>query len=52
MAVQGRRNVVSQFHLWLGLAAPVLLFLHIRNGRKAVGDLSRKRWSVSNPRLV
>jgi hypothetical protein len=32
------RNGASQFHLWLGLAAPVLLFFHIRIGRKATGD--------------
>jgi hypothetical protein len=29
------RNGTSQFHLWLGLAAPVLLFWHIRSGRKS-----------------
>ena len=29
------RNATSQFHLWLGLAAPVLLFWHIRAGRQA-----------------
>ena len=27
------RNAMSQGHLWLGLAAPVLLFWHIRSGR-------------------
>jgi hypothetical protein len=29
------REAVSNFHLWLGLAAPVLLFWHIRTGRRA-----------------
>jgi hypothetical protein len=29
------RNAASQFHLWLGLAAPRPLFWHIRSGRKA-----------------
>ena len=29
------RNAVSQFHLWLGLASPLLLFWHIRHGRRA-----------------
>ena len=32
------RNAVSNFHLWLGLATPVLLFWHIRAGRKATGS--------------
>jgi hypothetical protein len=32
------RNAASQFHLWLGLAAPVLLFFHIRAGRNATGS--------------
>lgn len=32
------RNGVSQFHLWLGLVGPVLLFWHIRTGRKATGN--------------
>ena len=32
------RSGASQFHLWLGLAAPILLFFHIRAGRKATGD--------------
>jgi hypothetical protein len=27
------RNAASGFHLWLGLAAPVFLFLHVRTGR-------------------
>ena len=27
------RNATSQFHLWLGLVAPALLFWHIRSGR-------------------
>lgn len=31
------RNAASNFHLWLGLAAPVLLCWHIRSGRSAVG---------------
>jgi hypothetical protein len=31
------RNGTSQFHLWLGLAAPALLLFHIRAGRKATG---------------
>jgi len=31
------RSATSQFHLWLGLAAPVLLFWHIRSGRRATG---------------
>lgn len=30
------RSAVSDFHLWLGVAAPALLFWHIRSGRKAV----------------
>jgi hypothetical protein len=30
------RNAMSNFHLWLGLAAPVLLLWHIRSGRRAV----------------
>jgi hypothetical protein len=29
------RNAVSNFHLWLGLAAPILFFWHIRSGRRA-----------------
>jgi hypothetical protein len=29
------RNAMSNFHLWLGLAAPVLLSWHIRSGRRA-----------------
>lgn len=29
------RNAASQFHLWLGLAAPVLLAWHIILGRRA-----------------
>ncbi len=29
------RNAVSNFHLWLGVAAPVLLFWHIRSGSNA-----------------
>ena len=29
------RNATTQFHLWLGLVAPVLLLWHIRAGRKA-----------------
>ena len=37
------RNATSQFHLWLGLAAPVLLFFHIRTGRKASGSFSAKQ---------
>jgi hypothetical protein len=32
------RRVTSQFHLWLGLAAPVLLFWHIRTGRRQTGS--------------
>jgi len=28
------RNATSQFHLWLGVATPILLFWHIRTGRK------------------
>jgi hypothetical protein len=32
---EGWRNGASLFHLWLGLAAPVLLLFHIRAGRKA-----------------
>jgi heme/copper-type cytochrome/quinol oxidase subunit 3 len=30
------RNAMSNFHLWLGLAASVLLLWHIRSGRRAV----------------
>jgi hypothetical protein len=30
------RELTSQFHLWLGLAAPILLIDHIRRGRRAV----------------
>jgi hypothetical protein len=29
------RNAFSNFHLWLGLAAPSLLVWHIWSGRKA-----------------
>ena len=29
------RNAVSQFHLWLGVVAPVLLVWHIWSGRRA-----------------
>ena len=32
------RNGASRIHLWLGLAAPILLLLHIRAGRKATRD--------------
>ena len=32
------RAAASRFHLWLGLAAPVLLALHIRAGRRATGS--------------
>ena len=32
------RNATSQFHLWLGLGAPVLLYWHIRSGRNATGS--------------
>ncbi len=32
---EAQRNAASRFHLWLGLAAPLLLFWHIRNGRKS-----------------
>jgi hypothetical protein len=32
---EGWRNATSQFHLWLGVAAPVLLGWHIWSGRKA-----------------
>ena len=31
------RDATSQVHLWLGLASPVLLYWHIRSGRKATG---------------
>jgi hypothetical protein len=31
------RNAASQFHLWLGLVAPLLLIWHIWLGRKATG---------------
>jgi hypothetical protein len=30
-----RRAVTSDLHLWLGIAAPVFLILHIRLGRRA-----------------
>lgn len=30
------RNAASHFHLWLGIAAPLLLILHIWLGRKSV----------------
>jgi hypothetical protein len=30
------RNALSIFHLWLGLAAPIVLFWHIRSGRRGV----------------
>ncbi len=30
------RDATGQFHLWLGVAAPALLFWHIRCGRSAV----------------
>lgn len=29
------RNATSQFHLWLGLSSPLILFWHIRSGRRA-----------------
>lgn len=29
------RNATSQFHLWLGLSSPILLYWHIRSGRRA-----------------
>jgi hypothetical protein len=29
------RAGASRFHFWLGLAAPLLLFWHVRSGRKA-----------------
>ena len=29
------RNAASQLHLWLGLSSPILLFWHIRSGRRA-----------------
>jgi hypothetical protein len=29
------RNATSKFHLWVGLAAPILLIWHIRQGRDA-----------------
>ena len=29
------RNAAGSLHLWLGVASPVLLFLHILSGRKA-----------------
>jgi hypothetical protein len=32
------RNAASQFHLWLGLAAPLLLVWHICAGRRATGN--------------
>jgi uncharacterized membrane protein YbhN (UPF0104 family) len=32
------RNIVSQFHLWLGIVAPILLFWHIRTGRKTTSS--------------
>ncbi len=31
------RDVVSQTHLWLGLASPFILFWHIWSGRKSTG---------------
>jgi len=36
------RNGASQFHIWLGLAAPILLFFHIRTGQKATGGKQKK----------
>jgi hypothetical protein len=36
------RDATSKLHLWLGLAMPVLLFWHIRTGRKATGETGRK----------
>ena len=32
------RNAASHFHLWLGIAAPVLLGWHIWRGRRATGS--------------
>jgi hypothetical protein len=32
------RNISSQFHLWLGLAAPLLLAWHVWAGRKATAQ--------------
>jgi hypothetical protein len=34
------RDATSQLHLWLGVAAPILLFWHIRSGRRATGNVS------------
>jgi len=33
---EGLRAAVSLFHLWLGVAAPVLLYWHMRSGKTAV----------------
>ena len=35
------RNTFSQFHLWLGLSSPLLLFWHIRSGRRATAEGQR-----------
>jgi hypothetical protein len=32
------RNATSQFHLWLGLSSPILLYWHIRSGRRATAE--------------
>jgi len=33
---EGWRRCFSGFHLWLGLASPLILFWHIRTGRRLV----------------
>lgn len=37
------RNAASQFHLWLGLSSPLLLFWHIRSGGRATAEGHRHR---------
>ena len=34
-ADESRRTLISCFHLWLGIAAPICLIWHIRTGRQA-----------------
>jgi hypothetical protein len=36
VADEGLRTAASQFHLWLGIASPALLYWHIRSGRRAI----------------
>jgi len=35
IAAENRRALTSSFHLWVGIAAPVVLIWHIRSGKRA-----------------